>query len=186
MIGVKRYRPLSNPGLDRARQTDLSHMVLKRLLYTEYGMQEKDVDLEFQKGGKPYLKSTPHIGVGITHCRGLVAAAAGEGELGLDAERIRPHDPRVARRVCSDEELRRIENSGDKDREFFRLWVLKESYGKALGVGIGYGMKNAVFRWTGNRVTSNLEGWSFFLFEEIDGYILAQCRSKKRDAEGII
>ena len=156
------------------------------MLHVVYGIRKGVAELNFHENGKPYLTSAPHLGVGITHCRGLVAAAAGEGEIGLDAEKIRPHDPRVARRVCSEEELRRIESAGDKDREFFRLWVLKESYGKALGVGISYGMKNAIFRLSENRVTSNLKDWSFFLFEDIDGYILAECRSKKRDAEGIV
>ena len=186
MIGVMLYRPFSHPDQDKMHQRELSRMVLKRLLYTVYGMRKGDAQLKFHENGKPYLASAPHLGVGITHCLGLVAAAAGEGEIGLDAEKIKPYDPRVARRVCSEEELRHIESAGDKDREFFRLWVLKESYGKALGVGIGYGMKNAIFRLSDGRVTSNLKGWSFFLFEEIDGYILAECRSKKRDAEGIV
>ncbi|MFR4393406.1 MAG: 4'-phosphopantetheinyl transferase superfamily protein [Ruminococcus callidus] len=37
------------------------------------------------------------------------------------------------------------------DESFFRLWTLKESFVKALGIGISYPLHTAVLPWTAKR-----------------------------------
>lgn len=43
----------------------------------------------------------------------------------------------IAKRVCCAEELELLERSTDKDREFTRMWAMKESYIKKSGKDVG-------------------------------------------------
>jgi len=47
---------------------------------------------------------------------------------------IRPYDPAIARRVCSEGELRLLSEVADPSRLFCRMWVARESYAKCWDV----------------------------------------------------
>lgn len=127
--------------------------------------------------GKPYIKGRPDLGISISHCEGLVAAAADHGTVGVDAEKVRQFNPLVAQKVCSDKELEQISLSPDPNRTFYKIWVLKESFGKALGVGLNYRLREVDFT-VGDRVVSNVKGCQFMLYEKPQGYVVALCRLK--------
>lgn len=104
---------------------------------------DPNIEFEIIKGahGKPYLEDNPFY-FSISHCKGLVIVAVGDFEVGADCEKIRPHDLRVLERVANEDEKQRIMASSDTEREFFRLWTMKEAYVKMLGIGIGYPLKS--------------------------------------------
>ena len=114
--------------------------------------------------------------ISLSHCKGLVACALGASETGIDAEYIRPFSKLVAQRVCSEDEMESIRLSEDQNAMFFRLWTLKESYGKALGVGLGYPLRQTSFIIEGGLVKSNIADYDFTICEEIEGYIVSLCR----------
>lgn len=101
----------------------------------------------FAKGahGKPYLKNgTAYFN--LTHCRGLAACIVGNAECGVDAEPLGRHVPAgVMRRVCSPEEQAFLKSCGKDPDAFFRLWTLKESYVKAIGMGLAFPLREAAF-----------------------------------------
>ncbi|GAA2269065.1 MULTISPECIES: 4'-phosphopantetheinyl transferase family protein [Kitasatospora] len=79
--------------------------------------------------GKPYLPDHPGVHVSISHTKGVVAAAAGYREVGVDvelAERTGTH-PDVLERVLTEGELRLVEKHTDPQRAFLRQWVRKEA-----------------------------------------------------------
>lgn len=166
------YAPSGFAGTDQKRQSAAAHALLKRAL-SQSGI---DGAVAREPNGKPVLAGRADLHISITHCEGLVACSIDEIPVGIDAEKIRPFNERIARRVCSEEELVGIERDIYPARMFFRLWVLKESYGKALGVGISYPMRKVSFRVTDNTVICSVSGCSFELFEGFEGYVVALCR----------
>ena len=63
--------------------------------------------------------------------------------MGIDAEEIgRRIDLRLAERWLSDPEKCRLEVARDREDALLRLWVLKESYAKLTGRGLGNYLKN--------------------------------------------
>lgn len=78
----------------------------------------------------------------LSHTRSAVAVAvAADGEVGTDVENVerRSDFPSLARRFFSTEECAHIAGSGDpteRRRRFVQYWTLKESYLKALGMGL--------------------------------------------------
>ena len=95
--------------------------------------------------------------------------------MGVDVEQVRPFDLSTAERVCTDDELRIIQSHRDPADMFFRYWVLKESYCKAVGRGLSYSMRDVSFHINQRQITSNKSGCTFFLYEHIKGYPIALC-----------
>ncbi|WP_441245357.1 4'-phosphopantetheinyl transferase family protein [Kitasatospora sp. McL0602] len=79
--------------------------------------------------GKPYLPEHPGLEVSLSHSRGVVAAAAAYGPVGVDVE-LPQHgalDAGVLQRVLTERELRLVEQHADPEQAFLRQWVRKEA-----------------------------------------------------------
>ena len=89
--------------------------------------------------GKPECVAGPAIS--LSHSGEiLVCAVAGGGSIGVDVETRKPRTPamELAAQYFSPFEVSWVE--ADPDRRFQMLWVLKEAYLKALGVGLAGGL----------------------------------------------
>ena len=104
---------------------------------------ECQIELRYRYGkdGKPYWDGIP-LFFSLSHSGDLVALAVSEQEIGLDVQEMTGADwKKLAKRFFADEEQEELwrlcepsEESGQ--REFFRLWSRKESYGKLTGEGV--------------------------------------------------
>lgn len=77
----------------------------------------------------------------ISHSGCCVAVALSDVPVGVDVEVPRSIRERVAEKILSENERAYLGQYGDDGMTFLQLWTLKESYGKALKVGIAYPMK---------------------------------------------
>lgn len=116
----------------------LEEMLFKRGIFKPYFMGEG-------KHGKPFLLEHPQIQLNISHCKNAVLCGIGSKPLGVDVETIRPMRERVLRRVLTASEQQEILQSESPELCFLRFWTLKESFVKALGVGISYPMQTLAF-----------------------------------------
>ena len=78
----------------------------------------------------------------ITHSFNMVAVAFAQAPVGVDLELKRKVSPRLAKKILSPGELSCLQERKADDMELLLHWTLKESYGKALGVGIAYPLKS--------------------------------------------
>lgn len=133
-------------------------------------------ELSYNSYGKPYLKSYPEVFFNISHCHELAVCAVGNHELGIDAENIRAYSPRVMKRTFSDREIEILEKCPKRDEAFFRIWTLKESFVKAIGIGISYPLKSCEFLIdeSGFRVCG-CDGYSFLQIILNDCFICSLC-----------
>lgn len=133
------------------RQKEISYALLRRAVIENCGKEPDFSDIAFGAHGKPYFKSLP-VHYNITHTNGLVCLAIHDQEVGIDAEVLRPYYEKRTDRVCTQEEKKAIEVSPNRDLEFIKYWTLKESYVKYTGDGLGYGAKNAAFRYHADKI----------------------------------
>lgn len=91
--------------------------------------------------GKPFF-SEESMHFSISHTKHHIFCCLSRENIGLDAEEIgRAIDPLLKDRFCSPSEQARAKTHDD----LLRLWVLKESYAKFTGRGIGNYLKNTDF-----------------------------------------
>lgn len=89
--------------------------------------------------GKPSLTSHPDLPFNVSHSGDWVAViSGGHAPLGVDVEKISPIDMTIAERFFSPLESRNLaaEPAEEQLETFYRLWTLKESYIKAIGMGL--------------------------------------------------
>lgn len=136
---ASRYRLAS----DRL-QSVLAYALLRFSLYKEYGLAAFPA-IGKGENGKPFLINNPEIGFNVSHCKKGVACAVSSGKIGVDIQDFAEYSASVADMFMSAEERARALNGGGAE-EFTRIWTLKESYGKYVGVGVCYDMRNKTIR----------------------------------------
>lgn len=94
--------------------------------------------------GKPQLMSGEPF-FNISHAGAHVLLAVGDVPLGVDVEQVRPVSVGVSDMVFTDDEQQWIWGASDSDAAFFQLWTLKESYIKALGLGMRKALRSFSF-----------------------------------------
>ena len=87
------------------------------------------------KNEKPLVKDDIFF-FNISHTKGAVLAAAGFSPVGADIQIVEEKYEPVAKRVLTPSELSLVKHSSKPEREFTRLWTLKESYIKYTGEGM--------------------------------------------------
>ncbi|WP_052447540.1 4'-phosphopantetheinyl transferase family protein [Clostridium polynesiense] len=128
------------------------------------------------KWGKPHLKGYPKLYFNISHCEGAVALGISNiAPVGIDIEKIVKFRPYALNRCFSDFEKKLVLDSSYPEKEFFKLWTLKESYIKALGMGMSYPMKNITFNIEDNVIKSNRSKCRFILLEDSKNYLTSCC-----------
>ena len=166
------------PGDERQRAAGFRHdadrarfvygrLLLRYLAARDLRDSPSDVDaigIGVEEGGRPFVVEPPvPIFVSLAHSGRYVAAAAGRRPVGIDVEEWRGRPPRagLAERVCSPFELRRLDALGGEAREraFMAIWARKEAYGKALGVGLGFGMRSVTIGPDGSRPRGAAGHW---------------------------
>lgn len=119
---------------DYHAQHDAAYALLYDVL-DRCGCENKEIVHDAR--GKPFLKDSD-LFISLTHCDGLAACITEPVPCGIDAERFdRKVTDRIIKRVCSPEETALINSSSEPEKEFIRLWTLKEAYSKVDGRGIG-------------------------------------------------
>lgn len=109
-----------------------------------------EITIAYDKNGKPVCDEAF---LSIAHAGDFAVCAVSDRPIGIDAEVFRKVKIGAAFRVCTENELSYIfrdgceqESVGGCDDEtvlrFLEIWTKKEAYGKMLGCGTLYDMKN--------------------------------------------
>ena len=83
---------------------------------------------------REYFPGAP-VEFSLSHCPGMVCAGLSAVPLGVDVQPARPYSQRLARRICTPEELAGLEGSPQKDRDLMALWTWKEAVMKLFPQG---------------------------------------------------
>ncbi len=102
----------------------VSYLLLKKAL-RNFGIESFEIIIG--ENGKPYLKDTENVFFNISHTGSGVAVVADEKPVGIDIQDILEIKNGVIKRCFSEEEKDMIFSSISPEKEFTRLWTLKES-----------------------------------------------------------
>lgn len=178
------------PIREKRLQHDAAHRLLQESLpiyAAEQGIAiaEMPPQLSFGEQGKPSLTEYPEIRFNLSHCDGLAVCLFSAYECGADCESIRRCKSRVAKRVCTPQELAALDAAENPDLLFTRLWTLKEAYVKAIGIGISYPLHEVGFAFAGDRIIPTKQDASFLQLLLPD-HIVSLCVLEDMGAQRVI
>lgn len=125
--------------VDRVRCL-VGETLIRYLAETRYGFPNSRLVFGQSGYGKPFLiGDAGNLRFNLSHAGDWVTCAIGTDEVGIDVEHVKEREVTFAKSVLSPNEYSRWKNlpETDRNREFYRLWTVKESYAKYLGLGLG-------------------------------------------------
>ena len=136
----------------------IARALLKTVLAHYAGVSAAELRFVTGAFGKPALQGRPDLAFNLSHCKGSVALAIGRAEeVGVDIEGLTPTRPdfvAIAERYFNPAEVRQLKALPDTAQftRFMELWTLKESYVKALGLGLSKPLEDGVFQFYADRL----------------------------------
>lgn len=139
--------------VDRARgdtnkkQIIAGEMLARKAIAEWCGVSPESIAFMLGEHGKPYIKDLD-VEFNISHSGDMVVCAVNDSPIGIDVEQILPLDLKIAKRICTEEELFYLfGHTPVKDdfcytenieilTRFYELWTAKEAYGKLVGNGL--------------------------------------------------
>lgn len=178
---------------EKRRQFIAAQTALRRILARYLGIDAGTVAFGYGAHGKPFLPAAPDLAFNLTHSGrlALVAVTAG-ADLGIDVEHLVRDRPflRLARRYFAESEHRWLAALPEPEQRggFYRTWVLKEAYLKAVGTGLSFppaGFELAVAESPPRLLRTDRDGddpagWSFEILDIGGEYAAALCHRGAR------
>lgn len=166
----------------------------------DYHLREKEVKITYKKYGKPYLKEYPKIQFNISHAGNYAIAGFGDKELGIDIEQISRGSKGIASRFFTEleqEYLKNIKEKEIRDNEFIRIWTKKESFIKAVGTGLSFGIANVetckkllnntiIISEQQENLKEKAEPPWFFYEYKLEGYQISVCSKENKFSKKLI
>ena len=147
------------------------------LLYN--GLKELNIDynITYNEYNKPYLDN---IYFNISHSNNLVVCVFSDSEIGVDIEKIKPFD-NIINNIFTTNEINYIKNNNqDNNLLYTKLWTIKESLLKYLGLGITINPKSINIDLSNESIKYNyLNKEVYFKTFIIDDYVLTICSEYK-------
>lgn len=153
---------------------------IARKLASELTCLEMDMLTVIEGEHKKPLLSGAEAEISIAHSGDYAAAAAAKRPVGIDLERVRPLPNTVLLRMCSPAELHWVNAHPEKSLyRFFRLWTMKEAFGKMLGIGI-FSSRQFYARFVEDTLIELYPDCLFLFPEAPEGYMLSICVQRSK------
>lgn len=181
-LSDQRKEKIMRHKMEKDRKQSLGAGLLLREVLFRHGVADREIT--YGENGKPQMED---FFFNLSHSNGVVLCAAGDCAVGCDVEKIKREPCGLARHFFCESEIAYLDqlSGADRDREFFRLWTMKESYMKMTGEGMRLSLKQfefvledgiSVYR-DGKRVSC------FFQEYEIPGYRVCVCGKEQKFAD---
>ena len=119
---------------DKYASRETPYMIVQD--YIEKNLGISDCVFRRDKNGKPYIEGHPEIQFNISRSSNSSVVVLSNRPIGIDIEKIREFDFKIAERFFFDQERRYITDSLQQKERFYEIWTKKEAYLKYTGEGL--------------------------------------------------
>lgn len=184
-------------AIQQKKLHNTAHELLQYAIEKEYKEKVNKLTMRSSQHGKPYFvekresgeEEISEIKFNLSHSGEMAVCILSNNEVGIDIEKMRKYNPKVADKILSDEEWEFLQKSEQRDKDFIKFWTLKEAYGKYTGKGLGMDFKQVVFWWQEEgKLQCSDEKVLIYQYEIGQEYILSVCveRNERWQEEKII
>lgn len=127
-----------------AKTAVAGEMLAREMIAEKLDISPEEIKFRISSKGKPYVENH-NIFFNISHSHNMVVCGVSDREIGVDIEKIRPTDLKLAKRISTEKELEYIFDGNEPDynsdnelyiERFFEIWTGKEAIFKYTGSGI--------------------------------------------------
>ena len=121
-----------------AQRSFIGELLVRYIICTKYQLTNQDLTFLENSYGKPILDCPLEIHFNISHSCEWVVCAISSQEIGIDIEKMEPINISIAKKFFNVEEYQFLLMQKEAERvpSFYQIWCAKESYVKAIGVGL--------------------------------------------------
>lgn len=202
-IPKERWEKTVRPLREEDRKTELAAWLLLYYALKKWGIPDEQINAEraycYGKHGKP-MRKDEKVWFNLSHSGNYILCVISDSEIGCDIEKIKSVKWKIAKRYFSEKEYHLLEkiSRSEKNTEnnerveealFTRFWVLRESYVKKTGEGLGTALEGLDFseRTVLKENGRGKKGAEFlkesFFEMEYNGYRIAICENQKAEPE---
>lgn len=180
LVGTERRRKVIRYCRPDDRKRSLGAGIIIKKILNENGLSESS--LKYSENEKPVADN---LFFNISHAGDYVVGVLSDCEVGCDIEKNNNAPLEVAEHYFYSSELEYIKSADDRNKAFFTLWTLKESYMKMTGLGMSLSLDafEIVPTTNGFILGKSPEKQCFFKTVEFDGYIFSVSNEKEFDLE---
>lgn len=125
----------------------LAHGLINYIFSKTLQISLDNLRFNFNENGKPKIENNYEIKYNISHSEEMVVIAISIiKEIGVDVEKINENVEykQIAKAFFHPIELNTFKNKSkiEQGKNFFKIWVTKEAYTKALGIGLNRPMNS--------------------------------------------
>ena len=170
LVGTERRKKVLQYRRPDDRKRSLGAGIIIKKILKEQGISEKN--LKYSENEKPVADT---LYFNVSHAGDYVVGVSSDCEVGCDIEKIEDAPLEIAERFFYSRESEYIKSAEDKNKAFFILWTLKESYMKMTGKGMSLPLDSfeVVPEKQGFVLGKTSEKPCFFQTMEFDGYIFS-------------
>ncbi|MNZ41675.1 4'-phosphopantetheinyl transferase sfp [compost metagenome] len=163
------------------------------LICSTLGITNSEISLVQNDYGKPLLKDINHLHFNHSHSGCWVVSAISDQLIGIDVERIHELNLDIAKHCFSAQEFQDLDSLPDNQSKleyFYDLWTLKESYIKAVGMGLSLPLSSFTIRKKGRSIqltTSNtFNRCSFKQYTADSSYKISICAQREQIQDELV
>ena len=175
-VGVERRKKILRYYMSEDRKRSLGAGIIIEQILNENGLSEGH--LKYSENGKPVADN---LFFNVSHAGDYVVGVSSDCDVGCDIEKIIDAPLEIAEHYFNRSEIEYIESEADKNKAFFTLWTLKESYMKMTGMGMSLPLDSFEIIKTekGFILGRSQEKHGFFKTIEFDEHIFSVCSEKE-------
>lgn len=175
-VGVKRREKILRYYKSEDRKRSLGAGIIIEQILKENGLSEDH--LKYSENGKPVADN---LFFNVSHAGDYVVGVSSDCDVGCDIEKIIDAPIEIAEHYFNQSEIEYIKSESDKNKAFFTLWTLKESYMKMTGMGMSLPLDSFEIIKTEKEfiLGRSQEKHGFFKTIEFDEHIFSVCSEKE-------
>lgn len=166
--------------LAKDRALSLGAGLLLNQAFRESGIDPVTAEFDTTEGKKPRLTKHPDFHFSISHSEAFAILGVGDAPVGVDIEKISPVPLDIARQYFFKGEYTYLMALPEAQRTlgFYRLWTLKESFMKAVGLGFQLPLNQFEIIMTAPiqvKQQVNRHDYAFTEYQTLPDYCISSC-----------
>lgn len=137
-VHPRRKEKIDKMRLDKDRRLSLGAGLLLKKALLNFGEDYDNAVFAEDSNGKPYILGGK-LFFNLSHSENRVMCAVSDKPVGCDVEKLGKYNDAIAKRFFHKNEYAYILSLGNEEEKrdaFYRIWTQKESFVKAIGLGI--------------------------------------------------